>query len=120
MELEIHSVADKGNLDSERLWVQVTADVPNLMYFAVADTTYTDDGKVSNELRHIYWLPPNWLAAKGDWIALYTKSGSNSKASNDKGTTTHTFYWNLGRTVWNKGKDQAIVFKLATWNTKAV
>ena len=120
MELEIHSVSDKGDLQKERLWLQVSADIANLMYFAVCDTTYTDSGAVSNELRHIYWLPPNCSAKTGDWICLYTKNGTNSKSANDKGSTTHTFYWNLDRTVWNKGKDQAIVFKFATWTTKAV
>jgi hypothetical protein len=120
MELEIHSVADKGNLENERLWLQVTADIADLMYFAASDTTYTDAGNVSNELRHIYWFPPGWQATKGDWICLYSKNGTNSKSTNDKNTTTHTLYWNLGRTLWNTGKDQAIVFKLSTWMTKAV
>ena len=120
MELEIHSVADKGDLENERLWVQVTADVLNLMYFAAADTTYPDDAKVSNELRHVYRFPPSWSTKKGDWICLYTKPGTNSKDTNDQNTTTHTFYWNLGRTIWNKGWDQAVLFKFTTRTTKPV
>jgi hypothetical protein len=119
MNLEIHSVEDKGNLDSERIWLRVTSDTNNLAYYAIADTTYTDNGKISNELRHIYWFPGT-TAKTGDWLCVYSKNGTNSSAKNNDGTTTHTFFWRLGRTVWNKGKDQAVLFQLTTWTSKAV
>jgi|SRR6266850_3913409 len=119
MNLEIHSVQDKGQLETERLWLKVTDDISNLAYYAVADTTYTDEGSISNELRHIYWFPSS-TAKKGDWLCLYSKNGTDSSGTNNEGSTTHTFFWNLGRTVWNKGKDQALLFELKTWTSKAV
>lgn len=54
---------------------------------------------------------------KGDWIRLMTKNGADTSAKNDKGSVTHTFYWKLGKTVWNKDGDAAILFQLSGWKT---
>lgn len=119
MNIEIHSGENKGKLDNERIWLKVTADVADLAFFAVTDTTYTDDGKISNELRHIFWFPAG-SAKKNDWLCVYTKNGTNGTSTNKDGSTTRTYYWNLGVTVWNKGKDQAVLFHLNGWTSKAV
>ena len=119
MKIEIHSVDDKGKLDGERLWLKVKEDLSDLGYYQVADSTYHDDGTISNELRHIYWFPPKGVKS-GDWIRLYTKNGTNDKTTATDGSTIHNFYWKLDRTVWNKGKDQAVLFELKTWTSKAV
>jgi hypothetical protein len=114
MKIEIHSIADKGNLEKEIIWLKVLDDVEDLEYYMVSDTTYTDTNHISNEHRHIYWFPKKSVK-KGDWIALRTKNGKQSSASNKSGTITHTFYWNLGRTIWNKDGDSAILFNIKTW-----
>src|SRR5262249_55641284 len=119
MNLEIHSVEGKGVLENERLWLKVTADIDDLAYYTVADTTYLDNGQISNELRHLHWFPKRSVK-KGDWICLYSKNGTDTSGKNNDGTTTYTYYWNLGRTVWNKGKDQAVLFELTTWSSKTV
>ena len=46
-----------------------------------------------------------------------TKNGADTSAKNDKGSVTHTFYWKLGKTVWNKDGDAAILFQLSGWKT---
>lgn len=117
MKVKIHSIADKGNLEKEVIWIEVLEDVADLSYYMICDTTYTDDDHISNELRHIYWFPKQSVK-KGDWIALYTKDGKKSASSNNRGTTTHTFYWNLSRTIWNKDGDCAVLFKLETWKAQ--
>lgn len=114
MNISIHSVAGKGNLENEVIWLDVVEDVSDLSYYLVCDTTYTDDSHISNELRHVYWFPKKSVK-KQDWIALHTKDGTNTTSSNDRGTTTHHFYWNLGRTIWNKDGDCAVLFELKTW-----
>lgn len=119
MNLRIHSVENKGNLDKECVWIDVTESVADLSYYLICDSTYTENGKISNELRHTYWFPTRSVE-KGDWIKLMTKAGKNSKSSNDRRTTTHTLYWGLGRTVWNTDGDCAVLFQLKTWKaTKA-
>lgn len=116
MKIQIHSIAEKGNLEKEIIWLKVLEDVADLSYYLVCDTTYTDDNHISNELRHVFWFPKQSVE-KGDWIALHTKNGKKSSSSNNSGTTTHRFYWNLGRTVWNKDGDCAVLFKVETWKT---
>jgi hypothetical protein len=117
MKIKIHSIENKGDLDSEVVWLDVVEDVTDLGYYMVCDTTYTDDNHISNELRHAYWFPTK-AVKKGDWIALYTKNGTNGTSSNKRETTTHKFFWKLGRTVWNKDGDCAVLFQLTTWKTK--
>ena len=114
MKIKIHSIVNKGNLDKELIWLQVLEDVSDLSYYMVCDSTYTKDDHLSNEHRHAYWFPPRALK-KGDWIALRTKDGTNGKESNNQNTTTHNFYWRLGRTIWNKDGDCAVLFQLTTW-----
>ena len=117
MKIKIHSIEGKGNLDKEVIWLDVVEDVAALSDYMVCDTTYTDDNHISNELRHVYWFRSKSVK-KGDWIALRTKNGTNTTSKNDRGGITYTFYWNLGRTIWNKDGDAAILFKVETWKTK--
>lgn len=117
--LTVHSVGGKGDLATECVWLDVLEDIANLSDYALCDTTYIKPDRISNELRHIYWfrrLP----AKKGDWIKLMTKEGNASTAPNNRNTRTHIFYWGLGRTVWNKDGDGAILFTLASWSTLRV
>ena len=88
-----------------------------LSYYLVSDTTYTDDHHISNELRHVFWFPA-MAVAEGDFMRLMTKAGMKTSALNDRQTKTHTLYWGLGRKVWNKDGDCAVLFKLEAWKTK--
>ena len=82
----------------------------------LCDTTYKDDHTISNELRHLFWFPKKTIS-KGDFVKLMTKNGTASTFVNRSATTTHVFYWNLGKTVWNKDGDAAILLNLAQWKT---
>lgn len=113
MKIKIHSIENKGNLEKEVIWLDVLEDC-DLSYYMVCDSTYTSDNRLSNEHRHAYWFPPI-AAKKGDWLALHTKDGKNDTRSNDRGTMTRHFYWKLGRTIWNKDGDCAVLFQLTTW-----
>ena len=114
MKLKIHSIADKGELTKELLWIEVLEDVSDLTYYMVCDTTYTEEHSISNELRHVFWFPKK-AVKKGDWIALRSTKGQETSLTNNSKTTTHTFYWGLGRTIWNKDGDCAVLFHLNTW-----
>ncbi len=117
--LSIHSVDDKGTLDKECLWLEVLEDIFHLEFFLVCDTTFKDDQHISNELRHMFWFPKH-VVKKGDWVRLFTKNGVAQTTDNNRNTKTHNFYWNLGKTVWNKGGDAAVVFEVAEWTSKRV
>lgn len=116
MKLKIHSLQNKGNQNEERIWFDVVEDC-DLKYYIVSDTTYTSANAISNKLRHIYWFSSKPVKA-GDYVVLYTKKGQPTELSNDKGTTTHVFYWGLERAVWNDTGDCAVLFEVTTWMTK--
>lgn len=87
----------------------------SLSYYALADTSYSGVGKVSNKLRHFFWFPATDVKA-GEFVVLRTGSGTNdSYKSNER--TYHRFYWNLGSAVWNNTGDAAVVFQLKSWKT---
>jgi hypothetical protein len=118
MHLNIHSVTDKGVKGKEIIWLRASATC-NAREFLLADTTFNDDQKVSNELRHLYWFPNTALNAE-DWIALHSGEGLNTTRTDDKRQTIHDFYWGLGVTVWNKGGDRALLFRQADFSSKLV
>lgn len=115
MKLKVLSVENKGNLEKETVWLDVLEDAA-IHYYLLCDTTYTDDDHISNELRHTYWFPTKSVK-KGDYIALHTKDGKNTEGANNRNSTTHHFYWKLGKTIWNKDGDCAVLFKIDTWKT---
>jgi hypothetical protein len=115
MNIKVHSIEHKGEPGKECVWLDVLEDT-NLQYFIVCDTTYTDAAKISNKLRHLYWFAPRAVET-GDWVKLVTGSGTNVKKKNDRGTTTHVFFWGLKNTVWNDEGDCAVLFNLSTWST---
>ena len=115
--LEVVSIANEGNLANECVWFKAAEDIPRLHDYIVTDTTYTDDQHISNELRHVFWFP-SIAVKKGDYVKLMTKVGQRSTVPNNQGTTTHVLYWGLGRTVWNRDGDCAVVFNVETWKTK--
>jgi hypothetical protein len=118
MKIKIHSVVGKGDLEKESVWLQVL-EKDDIGMYLLSDTTYRDNGKISNELRHIYWFPDQNVE-KGDWIHLFTKNGKNTSSKNEYNTTTYSYYWNLGRTIWNKGGDAAVLFRIGDWEYKSV
>ena len=118
MNVTIHSVEGKGDLDKEVVWLDVKAS-DDLGRYILADTTYTDDDHISNEIRHTFWFPTTKVNV-GDWVAVHTKSGTKTATKNDRGGTTHQFYWGLGRTIWNKDGDCAVLLHVDNWQTKRV
>lgn len=115
MNLTVFTIEGKGDLENEVVWLDVL-DVLKLHYYMISDSTYASEHNISNELRHLFWFPKTEVK-KGDWIALHTKNGSYQTTRNKRETTTHHFYWNLGRTIWNKEGDAAVLFKLSDWHT---
>lgn len=118
MELEIHSIANKGKLSDEFVWLKANADC-ELCHFMVADTTYVDETTPSNEVRFTHWFLPQKLK-KEEWVQLRTGIGKDRSFTDVNGVKVYVRHWQLGRTVWNKDGDCAILFKLADWKTKKV
>ncbi|WP_283686162.1 hypothetical protein [Dysgonomonas sp. Marseille-Q5470] len=112
MRLSVSKIADKDDEGKEQLIIEVLEDC-NLFDYMVLDTTYNNDGSVSNLLRHCY-LFPDYEVKKGEVVRLYSTKGKNNKGqfTNSK-KTYHTFYWGLDKSIWNNEKDKALLMKIA-------
>lgn len=115
MDLQIVNVHVKGDEDSEYVYLKVLSDC-NLHYYAIADTSYTDDHHISNALRHFFWFPKKEVKA-GDYVSLRTGKGKNIAITNDAGHKIHRFYWGLNEPVWNNDGDAAVLFQVNSWKT---
>ncbi len=118
MDIEIKYVKDAGDLRNERIILKALKEV-QIGEYMISDTTYTEDGQISNLIRHIYWIPDKVVQAN-DLIVIYTKEGRFSEKINKSGVVTHFFYWSLNRTIWNQESDSATLFKIKDWLNKKV
>ncbi|MBL7706833.1 MAG: hypothetical protein JNM21_14900 [Taibaiella sp.] len=119
MKMKIKRVVDHGTLESERVELYSVENC-QLHFYQVADTTYTNEGKISNKVRHVHWFLDAAIN-EGDEVWLYTKVGTNSTQSINGGKNTrYIHYWNLAQSVWNNSGDGAILFELEGWSTSKV
>jgi len=118
MDLEIWKIDSKKDLANECVWLHALADIPNIGCYALCDSTYTGEGKISNKMRHMYWFPDR-AVSKGDFIRLMTTTGTNVTV-NDQGTKIHRLYWGLGTPVWNNDGDCAVLMQLEGWKATRV
>jgi hypothetical protein len=116
MKVEIKAIIKPGVLENERLVLRVLQNC-DIGYYVALDSTYRQDGNISNLVRHPYWFPDRQVAT-GDRVILYTKVGKRSSKTNKDGSVSHFFYRDMERTIWNKETDCAVVFELNTWTSK--
>lgn len=112
MDIEISGVLREGD---ECIILKVVDDC-NLWPYVLIDNTYGPDGKVSNINRHLF-IFPNKNVSEGDYIAIYTKVGTNTSFTNSQGSTTHKFFWGYDNDyrIWNKGGDRALLIKVSEY-----
>ncbi|HGG8853247.1 TPA: hypothetical protein ACJJ1B_004351 [Enterobacter roggenkampii] len=118
MTIEIKYAKDVGNIEKERLVLKATSD-DEIGNYVLFDTTYLEDGRVSNEMRHSLWFPDREVK-ENDLIVVYTKAGKDSKLENKNGTSSHFFYMGLGNSIWNKNGDCAVIMKISSWDNKLI
>jgi hypothetical protein len=116
MNVEIKYIADAGVEAKERLVLSVLRE-DDIGNYVVFDTTLTGQGQVSNRMRHSYWFPDKKVRS-GDLVVLYTKTGTSSEKQNTDGSTTHFFYMNIDRTVWNTDGDCAVLLHVDNWKVQ--
>lgn len=115
MNLKVTSIHNHGNAAEEYVLLSVLADC-DLVYYALADTTYNANDTISNKLRHHYW----WVSKqvkRGELVVLRTGIGTDDSYNNSAGNKVHRFFWGLKSAVWNNSGDAAVLFHLNTWNT---
>jgi hypothetical protein len=115
MKIKIRSVHGQGDYENEYVILDVVEDC-DIGKYLLSDTTYTNDGKFSDKLRHLYWFPDKDVKT-GDVVVVYTKAGKNSSTTNANGTPVHYFYWRLQKAVWNDDGDCAVLIEVKTWKS---
>lgn len=117
MDIKIRGVLERKT-NNERLVLDVINDC-RLGRFAVIDTTYDDEGKVSNKNRHVY-LFNTQAVKKGDIVVLYSKKGEDDSTKNNNGSISYFYFWGLDSTVWNNEGDVALLLHIDDFERKTV
>ena len=116
--LEIVGIRDAGELQKERLLLRATEPV-RLDYYIVTNVKVVGD-KVNILNDKVFWFPP-FSVNQGEYVRLYTKSGSYSKENGKFGeqpAVYHNFFWQLNAPIWNVETSNGLtVFKVNSWNT---
>ena len=116
MKLKIDKYIDTGNYDKERIAFKADIDC-NLKFFVVHLTHIMESGGFYNKPKETFWFAPKEIKA-GDWVVLYTKKGTASKKDNDSGSTSHFYYWDLEKPIFNNENDGIVLAEVETWETK--
>jgi hypothetical protein len=120
MALKITRVDNGDSPNKEKVWIKATTAM-NTKGYAIVDRTFDEDGKVSNEFRHIFILPEINLA-KDQSLVIYTGKGTNEKKTyNNSNDEYYALYWGADHCVWNdKGGDTATLISFVVVNSLKV
>ena len=114
MNLEIISIHNHGDQTKEYVDLKATEDC-DIGHYLLADTTYTKTNLVSNKLRHIYWLPDKPIQ-KGEFVRIFTRTGTGEKITTPNGSIVHTIFWGLKTPIWNDAGDSAVLMHIDSWS----
>lgn len=105
MDLEITNIFNE-NLQTERV-VLTAQNACNLNSFVLFDSTYDEEGNVTNKERHLMVFPSINLK-RGDRVILYTRVGRNViPPANPLVPVNYTIFWGLDHKIWNTAGDKA-------------
>lgn len=112
MNLEIKSIADKGDPKKERLVLRVKQD-GNVGYFLVLCTGFSE-GQVNTGITSTFWFPDKEVRA-GDLVVLYTKAGTASEKTLESGFKAHFFYWGRAAAQWQSSERGVVLLHTPEW-----
>lgn len=118
MKLKLISISNHGDYNKEFVDLLATSDC-QIGEHILADTTYKNENTVSNKLRHTYWFP-NKEIKSGEYVRIFTGSGSAGTVISPNGSTIHKLYWGLKTAVWNDEGDSAVLMQIAEWKAHKV
>lgn len=113
MKLKITNIRDQGNLDKERVVMKVESG-GNVGEFLLVQSEYHNNS-VTNGVYDTYWFPDKDVNV-GDFVVLYTKSGTNSEKP-FKEVKSHFFYWGRKQPMWNTENRAAVLMHAPTWES---
>lgn len=110
--IKIVTIADRGNLTSERVHLQVTRDCDLSNYLLLA-TIQAGPGKVYAGLRPAYWFNAEQVK-EGDHIIVYTREGQVSKEVRPDQHINHFLFWGVKNAMFGPGA-MVVIGELNAW-----
>lgn len=117
MNIEIVSIKDSGNLDKERVILNVVKDT-DLGDYIIATSKSNSDSTISPMIKNVYWLP-NMNVKAGDLVVVYTKNGKQGKIENKDGSVSYFCYWDLKESLSANDNTTVVLFE-TRWTNKRV
>jgi len=111
MKMKITSIAEKGDIQNERVGLIATADC-NTKFYLLFKTYFNKAGFFNSSL-HTYWFPPTDVKAN-DKIVVYTRSG-NYSVKQEQGITIHFFYWGKSEPLYTDVEDGVVLAEIDSW-----
>ena len=106
--LKIVSIGNGELLVSEHVFLKVEANCDADDYL-LTDSTYGSDEAPTTMLGHVFFFPP-CLVKKGDYVMVWTRSGTPYLSRTTWDARQHNLFWGLDKTVWSVEGDQAFLF----------
>ncbi len=116
MKIQIQFVADKGDLDYERLVFRVLRDV-DLGDFMLVRTGFDGD-QVTTAVLNTFWFPYKAVTV-GDIVVVYSKTGSAKQKQISDDRTAHFFYWCQDSPLWDDDDVAPVLLYAPEWDSKA-
>lgn len=114
MSLKIRKIADPAVENSERVIIDVLANV-DCGYYALCTAEKMEAGKFFPSSRRFFWFPDRDVK-KGDVLVVYSKPGQSSQRKEPSGSTIHFFYWGFPKTLFNGPSETVMVMELTSWS----
>ena len=100
MEININSIKKRGNIENERVVMEVTEDFTDIGKYALFQTGYRDEQPTTG-VNHAYWFP-NKIVTAGDLVILYSRSGVQTEKKMKSGNNTaYFYYWGKEEPMWD-------------------
>jgi hypothetical protein len=117
MKFRISSITDVGDIGRERLILRAR-DNANVGDYAIfrARAGKNDSPPLSGDIPEVYWFADRKVK-RGDFVVLYTKSGSRSEKAQESGGRTYFYYWGLKSSIWEDSNFIAVLVETAEWES---
>lgn len=113
MDIELTQICNPGE-EFEYIMLKVNRDC-NLRKFMIYDTTYDQEGNISNKLPHFFRFPNLYVRSQNTpIIRLYTTKNYRIQEWVDPRNVNNLILsWRLNETIWNRDGDRATLIKVA-------
>lgn len=115
--LRLVRILDRGHANKERIHLEAVRDC-DTSYFVVLQADQLSENTITAGSLIAYWFEPVAVRA-GDYVILYTKTGTYSKNTRNDGHENHFFYWGQKSTMFNNPSKRIVLMELNTWVTGA-